>query len=770
MYDIRQFRPAMYALVLLGISGYALASQSPGLWVLSVGAILFNAWLVHTDRFRPMPRWLANGLTVLALLYAALRLRALAAPPILVIGEFLVVLQIVKLFEQRANRDYAQLLVLSLLLMVAASISTSSLLFGIMLIAYLFLSLYCCLLFHLKVETDYARRAMNLSDDPAHTGSLRQDQRFLPRSMRRLTGAIAVVSVSMAVIVFILFPRGPGQGLFGSQLQFRPSQSLTGFSGEVSLNSISRIQQNPAVVARVKVWLDEKPFTGGSIYLRGSTVDVYDDRPGAWNWSRSTRDDESPIPLRGGEMLLFGDVGGVQRWRQEIMLEPTGDDVIFTIPGAMQITPGRDLKVRYSTHDQTVAAGENITQQLRYEVVSTNKLPAARDRYRQLAPRFGLEPPMTRFRDVMGLPPPNDTEWVRRLREIAIRPEISGVDAEGRSLGEQRLRRGDVTEFDAAIAENIVRYFHENFRYTLDLSGEQRDPGLDPILWFLDLKRGHCEYFASAMTRMCQSLGIQARMVTGFRCDNYNAAGGYFLVQQLHAHAWVEVLTPDGWLTFDPTTGRTDEAGQRQTGAWARVKHFFDFLEYTWANSVVAYDQESRTNLLQNVDTTLTTTAINSTLRAREVRSWFNDAANFYFVSSGLLSVLIGLAVLAMLVAVGWFLIERWRLRRRARRIGIESLPTSQQKRLARQLAFYDELLRLLERRGIRRKPHQTPLEFSTSISYLPAEAFDAIRRLTRIFYRVRYGQAELSPARRRWLENVIERLGRTIDRRTTGS
>ena len=80
--------------------------------------------------------------------------------PILLIGHFLVLLQLVKLYEQRANRDYAQLIVLSLLLMVAAAINTASLLFGLMFIAYLFLSLYCCLLFHLKVETDTARAAL----------------------------------------------------------------------------------------------------------------------------------------------------------------------------------------------------------------------------------------------------------------------------------------------------------------------------------------------------------------------------------------------------------------------------------------------------------------------------------------------------------------------------------------------------------------------------------------------------------------------------------
>jgi len=116
-----------------------------------------NAWLVYRGKFRPIPRLLANLVTLGSTAYVADRVLLSGNTPVLVIGQFLVLLQIIKLWEQRANRDYAQLLVLSLLLMVAAAISTASLLFGLILVSYLFLSLYCCLLFHLKVETDAAK-------------------------------------------------------------------------------------------------------------------------------------------------------------------------------------------------------------------------------------------------------------------------------------------------------------------------------------------------------------------------------------------------------------------------------------------------------------------------------------------------------------------------------------------------------------------------------------------------------------------------------------
>src|SRR5438067_13504187 len=165
MYDIRQFKPALYTLLILGMSGFALAAQSPGIWVLSVGLVLLNGWLFHVGWFRPLPRVVANLVTLLALMYIVYQIRASGVTPILIIGEFLVLLQLVKLYEQRANRDYAQLLVLSLLLIVAASINTASLLFGLLLIAYLFLSLYCCLLFHLKIETDHAKAALGLPEE-----------------------------------------------------------------------------------------------------------------------------------------------------------------------------------------------------------------------------------------------------------------------------------------------------------------------------------------------------------------------------------------------------------------------------------------------------------------------------------------------------------------------------------------------------------------------------------------------------------------------------
>ena len=84
----------------------------------------------------------------------------------------------------------------------------------------------------------------------------------------------------------------------------------------------------------------------------------------------------------------------------------------------------------------------------------------------------------------------------------------------------------------------------------------------------------------------------------------------------------------------------------------------------------------------------------------------------------------------------------------------------------AAQLAFFDDLARLLSRHGHHRRPSQTPREFAQSLTTLPRQAYDAVLALTEVFYRVRYGNARLSRRRRRWVSHSLERLASVMDGR----
>lgn len=774
MYDIRQFKPTLYIVVLMGITGFTMAVAAPALWLIALLAIVFNAWLITTNRFAPLPRVVANIATVLAFLWAFMSVRS-GTMAIIAIGNFLVILQLVKLYEQRANRDYAQLLVLSLLLMVAASIHTASLLFGILLIIYLFTSLYCCLLFHLKVEADNARSMLFGNGQKANPQTLRQDHRFLSRSMRRLTGVVSSAAITSAVAVFLFFPRGTGAGMFG-HVQLPQAQAMTGFGDQVSYNQVARITQNNDPVAYVWVSKNDQPVWGGTLLLRGVALDIYTGGAGgaaAWQWVRSpepeTRygnvSEQSPATLSPRQ----GEDRYQQRWS---IIRGTGSNVLFSLGGPMMAITRRDTPLRYAPGSQTLMTEMPLTRPMEYTVIASGVVsepapPVAQPESAGMVETGRSGRRSRRLREFFGSQGQLPAEMLRsqidpRIEAFARRQEVTGVNDTG-PLADQRPADARTHALDSQIASNIESYLRREFAYTLDLTDTRRIAGEDPLVGFLtDYQRGHCEYFAGAMALMCQSLGMQARVVIGFKTDEFNEFDDRFMVRQSHAHAWVEVLTPEGiWQTFDPTSGN-DPRFQQGTSWWKRMRHFFDFLELKWADNVVAYDADSRANLLTNVDQQLTNTAIQGNSVLGRMKAWLDEKL-FWRVSSGLLGLLLWSMGGGVLIAIGWFTWERWKLRRRANRIGLGALPGPDKLRLVRQLGFYDDLMRTLERHEIYRPAHLTPREFAESLSWLPTEAYEGICRLTNVFYRIRYGTAQLQPSQRRRLHDVTERIARSI-------
>ena len=101
----------------------------------------------------------------------------------------------------------------------------------------------------------------------------------------------------------------------------------------------------------------------------------------------------------------------------------------------------------------------------------------------------------------------------------------------------------------------------------------------DAVTWWLFDNRdadglpigGYYDYHASAMAVLLRTLGIPARVSTGYVLtdDNFDPRTGTFIVRGLHGYSWVEVFFPEyGWVDFDPTPPVVTEgfagiAGQR---------------------------------------------------------------------------------------------------------------------------------------------------------------------------------------------------------------
>ena len=80
----------------------------------------------------------------------------------------------------------------------------------------------------------------------------------------------------------------------------------------------------------------------------------------------------------------------------------------------------------------------------------------------------------------------------------------------------------------------------------------------DAASYFLYVqKEGYCDSFATSLTVLCRSIGIPARLATGFIAGE--AIAGDFIVRDKDRHAWTEVYFPGvGWSPFDSTSYAID--------------------------------------------------------------------------------------------------------------------------------------------------------------------------------------------------------------------
>jgi transglutaminase-like putative cysteine protease len=128
--------------------------------------------------------------------------------------------------------------------------------------------------------------------------------------------------------------------------------------------------------------------------------------------------------------------------------------------------------------------------------------------------------------------------------------------------------------------------------------------GVDPIDDFLfDKRRGYCEYFASAYATLARLAGIPARLVGGYYGGDYNALGGYYVVNDDTAHVWVEVLTDEGfWRRVDPSQWASNAAtalGEGRTAGLTPWQGLADTLDYFWVQSVLVFDLSRQLELLR---------------------------------------------------------------------------------------------------------------------------------------------------------------------------
>ena len=142
-------------------------------------------------------------------------------------------------------------------------------------------------------------------------------------------------------------------------------------------------------------------------------------------------------------------------------------------------------------------------------------------------------------------------------------------------------------------AKALEDHLRHDYRYdTNSPSGGTPQP-LDHFLF--ESRRGHCEFFSTAMAIMLRELGISSsRNVTGFVGGTYNRFGHYYAVREgtrtrgSRARS-TTAPTPRG-LTFDPTPAAGAQPLEDTTGAWVYLRDLAEALSQRWNRYVVGYD------------------------------------------------------------------------------------------------------------------------------------------------------------------------------------
>lgn len=558
----------------LALASFAIAEDSLLIavmgFVLNLSGWHFNERALHRKGRVPVgvARWLSTTLLTLAVLAAVVR----GYLEHDVISSFLWLLAsilLLKMWERRNVRDYGQMLTVSIFMTVGATLSDNSLLMGVTLLA--------------QVPVV----ASGVMTYQLHAAAVRAGQteviisRRAVRSLRRIGWTGVVVGAALAVVAFVLVPRGIGLRRFGEFAQAGTGKA-TGFVDEVDLDQGGLISESQTRALDVQLMdgagrlltEDRSP-----LYLRGAVLDSYTGR----EWKRSRAEDDTRVVIRrltpgaphanltqSRRLRVEPDPRTVLMQRIVTRQSSRGDTTLFCVwrPRRIEIPGGTDIEF-----DTVTARLVNKNEAGRFEYTITSYPSSAEDVLVDRNQRGRLPEQSSAL-----------TEEARRVvREQGIDPDPS-----------TRPREDDV-----AAANALQSYVSSACRYTLDVPGAPLKK--DPVEYFLfESKEGNCELFAAALAGMCRAVGIDARVIAGYLATEFDPQSSTYLVRQSHAHAWCEVNTADGiWETFDPTPASTfDTFRDRNASLTARIGAFFADMRDKWNQSVVTFDANSQQKLL----------------------------------------------------------------------------------------------------------------------------------------------------------------------------
>ncbi|MBS0152197.1 MAG: DUF3488 domain-containing protein [Nitrospira sp.] len=462
---------------------------------------------------------------------------------------FLMILMVIKLFNLRLRRDYLHLYAISLVAMLASGSLMTDLWFFPIFSIYLLAGAWTLLLFQLTKTSEVGGDVW--MPEPIRHERHEGSHRVSPR-LFWIANGLAFGAFLITVVIFFTIPRvnaGIYQKGFGENLR------MSGFSDKVNLGAIGSIKRDPSVVMRVELprspLNDARPF-----YIRGVSFDRYDGK--VWTNQLSYRRsliEESPgtFTFRGKRAFSRAQLG--EAIQQKILLEPLDTPVLFAAPfieSVMGMFPSLFFDATGAVYLPFPSSSR-----IEYTVVSRSNVLVSED----LGSESELYPESV----------------VRQYLQLPFQPDrIKTLAAE--------VTQRQHNPYEKATA--IQAYLTRNYRYSLDAPLAEQQQPLEEFLFAR--KTGYCEHYATAMVIMLRTVGVPARLVTGFMATEWNEYGNYYVVRQQDAHAWVEVYLPhSGWIRMDPTP--TEDNPAAGGPVWKVLGPIVDNIKLQWNRLFVQY-------------------------------------------------------------------------------------------------------------------------------------------------------------------------------------
>lgn len=704
-----------YGVIVSGAALLAVGEQTSTYALLCVVLCAAHALVVGPSRAAYLSGPGVHLLAIVALAFSVLQANAGYVHLSLAAAHFLMLIQLILLYGLRSRRDLRLIQVAAFFELMVAGIWAVDMAYlpGFGLAALCIMANMMSMTVGVPAPRPSSPAAAAASSAPAVGWRVLVAALWLP---------VVVVFCGTAAF-FVLLPRFHIYG----RLPMVPSDPMTGFSENVSLREVGLLRQSNKVAMRVKFLVpgeaDGTPTRPPRVLMRGMSLPVY----------------------RGGQWLGYSEaIREVVRKAPPAELAQ-GDD--FTSPAVYQLS---------ETGVKTALILQKVTLQDRsaWPLFALYRAKALRGSYESPIDPVSnnVVTPLALYGrqsyDVLSIVPEFSSDRLRQEGTPRRAPPwishwslpTSLVPALKRVADEIERAYSPQTDYDRVMAAQGYLTDPERFSYTLELPDYGRE---DPIVAFLtQTRRGSCEHFSSALALLLRVWGIPTRLVIGFKEGEWDPAAESYVFRDRDAHAWVEVFFNHvGWVEFDPSPRRVArlEAAMGPPGTFSRIAAsirsafggIYEDLHASWGRNILDYNrtrQQTTLNKLREAAADLI-----------EAAGWVSRGLWPRMPDLGLLQVA-SPAVLFTLLAMGVYLA--------AQRVDAALRRRSARTRTCRTLRFYEDLLSLLSRRGLKRPPNATAREFAQTVAQrLAATGQDgahlvsAVNYITDVYYRTRFGR-----------------------------